>query len=158
MERRNLGFSRPQRGACDGILTAARPRAAPITPLPATQNALPMASHQHVPFLTVEDEDDWVVSFALGPLGTSRLTLTRTPRLEFMLSPEQRGVSVGCAEAGQRPALLVAVQWGQQCVDVVSTAKRYSLDIRKVDGATRAAALSVLGKMNFDQRFQLGSA
>jgi len=113
------------------------------------------ASPQHVPFLTVEDEDDWVISFALGPLGTSRLTLTRAPRLEFMLRPEQRGVSVGCAEAGQRPALLVAVQWGAQCVDVVSTARRYSLDIRKIDSAARAAALSVLGKMNFDQTFQL---
>ena len=113
-----------------------------------------MAAPQHVPFVTVEDEDDWVVSFALGPQGADRLTLERTPHLEFMLRPEQRGVSVG-AEAGQRPALLVAVQWGHKCVDVVSTAKRYRLDISKVDNATRNAALSLLGKMNFDQRFQL---
>ena len=69
---------------------------------------------------------------------------------------KQRGVSVG-AEAGQRPALLVAVQWGHKCVDVVSTAKRYRLDISEVDKATRNAALRVLGKMNFDQRFQLAS-
>ena len=54
--------------------------------------------------------------------------------------------------------LLVAVQWGRHSVDVVSTAKRYSLDISKVDTATRDAALRVLGKMNFDQRFQLGNA
>lgn len=115
-----------------------------------------MAAPQHVPFVTVEDEDDWVVSFALGPRGTDRLTLVRTPHLEFMLRTEQRGVSVGVgAQAGQRPAQLVAVQWGHKCVDVVSTAKRYSLDISKVDNATRNAALRVLGKMNFDQRFQL---
>jgi hypothetical protein len=113
-----------------------------------------MAAPQHVPFVTVEDEDDWAVSFALGPRGTDRITLVRTPRLEFMLCPEQRGVSVD-AQAGQRPAQLVAVQWGHTCVDVVSTAKRYSLDISKVDDATRNAALRVLGKMNFDQRFQL---
>lgn len=69
--------------------------------------------------------------------------------------PEQRGVSVRCTEPTQRPTLLVAVQWGAHCVDVVSTAKRYSLDIRKVDTNTRNAALQVLGKMNFDQRFQL---
>jgi len=43
-------------------------------------------------------------------------------------------------------------------VDVVSTSKRYSLDISKVDNATRDAALSLLGKMNFDQRFQLAEA
>lgn len=114
-----------------------------------------MATPQPVPFLMVEDEDDWVVSFALGPQGASRLTLVRTPHLEFMLRPEQRGVCVGSAEAGQRPALLVAVQWGHKCVDVVSTAKRYSLDISKVDNTTRNAALRLLGKMNFDQRFQL---
>lgn len=116
-----------------------------------------MATPKPVPFLTVEDEDDWVISFALGPVGGHRLTLTRTPHLEFMLLPEQRGVSVG-AEAGQRPALLVAVQWGTKSVDVVSTAKRYSLDISKVDNPTRTAALRVLGKMNFDQRFQLANA
>ena len=114
-----------------------------------------MATPQHVPFVTVEDEDDWVVSFAVRPQGAQRLTLARAPRLEFMLPPEQRGVSVRCTEPTQRPTLLVAVQWGAHCVDVVSTAKRYSLDIRKVDTNTRNAALQVLGKMNFDQRFQL---
>ena len=75
--------------------------------------------------------------------------------LQLMLQPEQRGVCVGCSDAGPRPTLLVAVQWGRHSVDVVSTAKRYSLDITKVDNATRDAALSLLGKMNFDQRFQL---
>jgi hypothetical protein len=102
--------------------------------------------------VTVEDEDDRVVSFALGHWGTGRLTLVRIPHLEFMLRPEQRGVSVG-AQAGQRPAQLVAVQWGHKCVDVVSIAKRYRLDIGMVYNAARNAALRVLGKMNFDQRF-----
>lgn len=115
-----------------------------------------MATPQLVPFVIVEDEDDWIVSFAVGPQGAQRLTLARAPRLEFMLSPQYRGVSVRCIEPTQRPTLLVAVQWGVHCVDVVSTAKRYSLDIRKVDANTRNAALRVLGKMNFDQRFQLG--
>jgi hypothetical protein len=103
--------------------------------------------------VTVEDEDDWVVSFALGHRGTDRLTLVRIPHLEFMLRPEQR-VSAG-ARTGQRPAQLVAVQWSHKCVDAVSTVKRYRLDISKVDNAARNAALRVLGKMNFDQRFQL---
>ncbi len=112
------------------------------------------SQQQQVPFLTVEDEDDWVLSFAFGPRCENRLTLRRTPRLEFMLRPEQRGVFVG-AGMGTRPAPLVAVQWGARSVDVVSTERRYSLDISKVDGAVLAAALQVLGKMNFDQRFQL---
>lgn len=116
-----------------------------------------MAVPHHVPFLTVEDEDDWVVCFAVGPQGAQRLTLARAPRLEFMMEPEQRGVCVRCIEPSQRPTLLVAVQWGAHCVDVVSTAKRYCFDIRKVDGKARNAALQLLGKMNFDQRFQLGS-
>lgn len=113
-----------------------------------------MPPPKHVPFLTVEDEDEWVVSFAFGPQGTDRLTLKRTPRLEFMLRPEQRGVFVGTG-MGARPAPLVAVQWGTTSVDVVSTERRYSIDISKMDGRLLAAALQVLGKMNFDQRFQL---
>lgn len=113
-----------------------------------------MPPPQQVPFLTVEDDDDWVVSFAFGPQGTDRLTLKRTPRLEFMLRPDQRGVFVGASTA-PRPAPLVAVQWGTKSVDVVSTDRRYSIDISKMDGNLLAAALHVLGKMNFDQRFQL---
>ena len=117
----------------------------------------PMAtSPQPVPFLTVEDEDDWVVSFALGPQGANRLTLMRAPRLEFMMHPEQRGVSVA-AETPPHRAQLVAVQWGSTSVDVVSTERRYRLDVSKIDGGTLAAAMRVLGKMNFDQRFQLAS-
>ena len=71
--------------------------------------------------------------------------------VEFMLRREQRGVSVG-AQADQHPAQLVAVQWGHKCMDVVSTAKRYSLDISKVDNAIRGAALSPLGNLSFDPR------
>lgn len=115
-----------------------------------------MTQAQTVPFLTVEEDDDWMVSFALGHRGASRLTLRRTPRLEFLLRPEERGVSVGSGGA-QRPSQLVAVQWGARSVDVVSTDRRYSLDISRVDRAMLDAALRVLGKMNFDQRFQLAA-
>lgn len=113
-----------------------------------------MAAAQPVPALMVEDEDDWIVRFALGAPGGGHLTLTRAPRLEFMVQPERRGVSVG-GDAGQRAALLVAVTWGKTSVDVVSTERRYNLDISRIDQPSRAAALRVLGKMNFDQRFQL---
>ncbi|MDH4427867.1 MAG: hypothetical protein QE495_15535 [Acidovorax sp.] len=116
-----------------------------------------MASLQPVPHLTVEDEDDWIVSFALGAPGAGRLTLTRAPRLEFMVQPERRGVSVDC-DRDQRAALLVAVKWGAKNVDVVSTERRYCLDISRVDERILADALRVLGKMNFDQRFQLAGA
>ena len=85
------------------------------------------------------------------PRGTDPLTVVRNPYLEFMLRREQRGVSVG-ALADQHPAQLVAVQWGHKCMDVVSTAKRYSLDISKVDNAIRGAALSPLGNLSFDPR------
>jgi hypothetical protein len=113
-----------------------------------------MAPPLTVPFLTVEDDDDWVVSFALCPKGSRRVTLVRAPHLEFMVRPEQRGVMVASGP-GQPPALLVAVQWGRSRVDVVSTDQRYCLDVRQVDAESIAAALQVIGKMNFDQRFQL---
>lgn len=46
-----------------------------------------MAAPQHVPFVMVEDEDDWVVSFALGPQGADRLTLVRTPTSNSCCGP-----------------------------------------------------------------------
>jgi len=110
----------------------------------------------HVPFLTVEDNDDLIVSFALGDYGQNSLTLLRTPKYEPILDEHERGVSLGASEGdAEEPEMLVSLQWSRDLVEIESTVRRYRLDIAAVDAAEVEDAKIVLGKMNFDGRFKL---
>lgn len=55
---------------------------------------------KYVPFLSVEDDDDLIVSFALGEHASTSLTLLRTPKYEFILTEEERGVAVDSGRDG----------------------------------------------------------
>jgi hypothetical protein len=111
---------------------------------------------EYVPFLTVEDGDDLIVSFGLGEQASTSLTLLRTPKYESLLPDEERGVAVGSgpSESFERE-LLVSVRWGKDLVRIESTTKSYDLDIRAVDPDEIREARQVLRKMNFDARFEV---
>jgi len=111
---------------------------------------------EHVPFLTVEDSDDLIVSFGLGEYAATSLTLLRTPKYEYLLPEEERGVSVGSGSSGDLDKeLLISVQWGAEIVQIKSTAQSYTLNIRAVDPTEIKQAKRVLRKMNFDHRFEV---
>lgn len=111
---------------------------------------------KYVPFLSVEDGDDLIVSFALGEHADTSLTLLRTPKFESLLPEEERGVSVGSGSDGSSEReLLVAVRWGTEFVSLKSTRREYTLDIRAVRKDEIIEAKAVLAKMNFDKRFQM---
>ena len=82
-----------------------------------------------VPFLSVEDGDDLVVSFPLDEHARRNLILLRTPKYESLLDDDERGVSVGTeATGGGVRELLVAVKWSRGIVEVTSTSRRFALD------------------------------
>ncbi len=111
---------------------------------------------KYVPFLSVEDGDDLMVSFALGEHASTSLTLLRTPQFEPLLPEEERGVSVDSGSGGSvEKELLVAVRWGTESVSLKSTWREYTLDIRAVRKDEIVEAKAVLMKMNFDKRFQM---
>ncbi len=111
---------------------------------------------KYVSFLTLEDEDDLIVSFALGEHAITSLTLLRTPKYEMFLPDEERGVSVGSdsSESFVRE-LLVSVRWGKDLVRIESTVRRYALDIRALAPDDIREARRILAKMNFDARFEV---
>ncbi|MEO6322391.1 MAG: hypothetical protein ABIR56_17040 [Polaromonas sp.] len=114
---------------------------------------------KYVPFLSVEDGDDLIVSFALGEHASTSLTLLRTPKYEFILPEEERGVCVDSGSDGSDESeLLVAVHWGSEFVSLKSTRREYQLDIRAVEADEIVEAKAVLAKMNFDKRFQVTHA
>jgi hypothetical protein len=54
-----------------------------------------------VSFITIEEGDDLIVSFAVAgdfPGDVLSLTLLRTPKYEFILEPDERRVSVSWEE------------------------------------------------------------
>lgn len=112
-----------------------------------------MSQSFRVPFLTVEDGDDLVVSFPLNEHATSSLTLLRTPKFEALLDDDQRGVSVTTSQSGgTERELLVSVAWGTELVEIVSTVRHFALNVAAVDPAEVEEAKAVLRKMNFDKR------
>lgn len=111
---------------------------------------------QYVAFVTAEDEDDLVVSFALDEHAYASLTLTRTPRGEAMLPDEERGVTLSSgAKTNGGPELLLSLIWGAATVKMTGTAHEYNLDISAIDADEVEDAKRVLLKMNFDKRFEL---
>jgi hypothetical protein len=111
---------------------------------------------RRVPFLTIEDGDDLIVSFALGDKAETSLTLLRTLKYEPLLAEEERGVTVSSdTTAVVAPNLLRAVRWESSVVLVESTEAEYALDVSAVDPEEIREAKRVLKKMHFDSRFEL---
>lgn len=118
-----------------------------------------MSRPVRVPFLTVEDGDDLVLSFGLGEHAQTSLTLLRTPKFEGILDDDERGVSVGMGDAvSEERELLISIKWVNEQVEIESTARSYLLDVSAVDLGEIKEAQAVLRKMNFDGRFKMKNA
>ena len=93
-----------------------------------------------VNFITTEDGDDLIVSFAVaGDFSGDVLSLTllRTPKYEFILDSDERGVSVSWEEDEDESELLRAVERSH------------------VNGDDLSPMRKVLHKMNFDRAIKL---
>lgn len=108
-----------------------------------------------VPFMTVEDGDDLIVSFALGPHAERSLTLLRTPKFEGLLPEAERGVSVGTGGGSTDRELLRRVAWGAESVHLYTTHREYRLNVRSVEPEELRDGRAVLAKMNFDRSIEV---
>ena len=97
-------------------------------------------------FITVEDEEDLVVSFAIAPSAYRSLTLLRSPQHEFLLPEEERGATVSFGPNEERD-LLVLVHWYEASVVIKTERHEYQLDISAVEDEEIAEAKAVLRKM-----------
>jgi len=112
-----------------------------------------------VDFITTERRDDLIVSFAINtgdlPGDILSLTLLRTPKYEFILEPDERGVSVSWEEDEDENELLLAVERSGDVVKLKTTTRRFILDVSRVDDDDLSRMGKVLHKMNFDMAIQL---
>jgi uncharacterized protein YlaN (UPF0358 family) len=113
-----------------------------------------------VAFISTQNEDDLIVSFAViepaDPTEIDSLTLQRTPKYEHLLDDRERGVRVSF-ERYLEDELLEELRFdGKSAVVRLTTSLRnYELDIRKVDEGEIKAMRKVLARMNYDRRIRL---
>ena len=112
-----------------------------------------------VNFITTEQKDDLIVSFAIAagdlPGDILSLTLLRTPKYEFILDPEERGVSVSWEEDEDETELLLKVERSKEVVKLHTTRRQFVLDVSHVDDDDFKRMAKVLHKMNFDKAIRL---
>ena len=114
---------------------------------------------KNVSFITTEEGDDLIVSFAIAgddPYDVKNLTLLRTPKYEFILDDAERGVDVSFDDyLEEEGELLKEIEIEKHVVRLVTNRRRYTLDVRDVDDEEMKRAKKVLKNMNFDARFEL---
>lgn len=107
-----------------------------------------------VNFITTEQNDDLIVSFAVDagdlPGDILSLTLLRTPKYEFILDHHERGVSVSWEEDEDESELLLAVEHSKGVVKLNTTKREFVLDVSPVANNDLSRMRKVLHKMNFD--------
>jgi hypothetical protein len=112
-----------------------------------------------VSFITTEDGDDLIVSFALEgdePGEVVSLILLRTPKYESLLPEDERGVSVSHeADFEDEDQYLRRIRLSVPVTTIESTRRAYELDVLRVDPVEVKAARQILARMNFDRRFVL---
>jgi hypothetical protein len=117
------------------------------------------SSMHRVNFITTEKGDDLIVSFAVAagdfPGDVLSLTLLRTPKYEFILDPDERGVSVSWEENEEDNELLLAAELSGDKVKLSTTKREFVLDLSHVDDSELRRMRKVLQKMNFDKAIRL---
>jgi len=112
-----------------------------------------------VDFITTERGDDLIVSFAIAagdfPGDVLSLTLLRTPKYEFVLDPNERGISVSWEEDEDENELLLVVGRSGDVVKLKTTTREFLLDVSHVDDDDLRRMRKVFHKMNFDMAIQL---
>jgi hypothetical protein len=113
-----------------------------------------------VEFITTESGDDLIVSFAIAgrtdPVDVIGLTLLRTPKFEFILEPDERGVSISHEDILDDEDMLESIHWEGTTVRIVTRARRrYVLDVWRVSDDEVRQAKEILGAMNADHAFKM---
>jgi hypothetical protein len=113
---------------------------------------------ERVRFISTEQTDDLIVSFAIadpGIWGVISLTLLRTPKFEFALPEEETGVGVSHESYPETDMREILQRIRVAPPGIETTARRYELDVSHVEREQVQSALDVLNKMNFDASFVL---
>ena len=110
-------------------------------------------------FITNEDGDDLIVSFAIptdDSCNVKSLTLLRTPKHEYAMEEFERGVKVSYEDfPNDRNEFLKKLTIEGNMVTITSDNRNYMISINNVEQKEIQKSKRILEKMNFDGRFEL---
>ncbi|MDT8300407.1 MAG: hypothetical protein RQ760_02920 [Sedimentisphaerales bacterium] len=114
---------------------------------------------ENASFITNEDGDDLIVSFAI-PLeeegNVKSLTLLRTPKYEFALDESERGVKIFSDDfSDEENELLEKIAIEGEVVSINTNFRTYTVSIKDVDDMEVEESKRIIKKMNFDERFEI---
>lgn len=113
---------------------------------------------ENASFITTEDGDDLIVSFAIrsDEYGTVKsLNLLRTPKFEFALDESELGVKVSFDDVpDDENELLRQVKMEGKVVTITTNYRTYMVSMRDVADVEIEEAKKIFEKMNFDRRFK----
>ena len=107
-----------------------------------------------VEFITIEEDLDLIVSFAIAagePGEVLSLTLMRTPNFENLLPEEEKGVSVSHEAFLDEEGVdqLQRFKLAPPLVSIATASRLYTLDVSKVDPDELQSAQRLLERMTF---------
>ena len=115
-----------------------------------------------VVFITTETGTDLILAFAVAgqddPSTIESLILVRTPKYEFIVEEHERGVRVSFERyEDEEDEFLQKVEYasGEAIVRLQTTARKFELDVRKVDPGELNNMRKLLKLMNYDHKLQL---
>jgi len=109
-----------------------------------------MTKQLRVAFVTIEEGDDLILGFALAPHAHDMLTVFRSPHLEHIFPPEQRGIEVALDDEDEESDLLREVVWTDDAVVLRTDRHAYVLDIQAVSDEDIGDAKALLQRMAAD--------
>ncbi|MEE4311496.1 MAG: hypothetical protein V2J62_06460 [candidate division KSB1 bacterium] len=108
-----------------------------------------------VNFITVEDGRDLILSFSFDDgteFGIDGFTIQRTPDLEYVLQPHEKGASIDWTDDDEI-ILVTNVELSADVIRIYSRPRNYAFDISGLDEDDRKRIMKILKKMNFDDKF-----
>ena len=100
-----------------------------------------------VEFITLEDEQGLVVSFALAPSGRESLTLLRAPHYEHLLPEQDRRATVSLSSHREEGDYVKSVLWQGSRVEVTSEKHKYVLEASAITRQDKDKAVAILRKL-----------
>ena len=114
---------------------------------------------KRVEFISLDEDDkDLIVSFAVEDenIGVKSLILHRTLFYEEIFDEEERGVKVSMEGENleyDHLNMLKEIHIGNYEVEIVTTYRKYMLDISRIDPSEIAEMVELVKKQNHDGRF-----
>lgn len=110
-----------------------------------------------VRFVLTEDNDDLILSFSFSEdteFGIEGFIIQRSPKYEYVLRAHERGPSVDWTDDDE-VILVKSVKLTRNIVSIKTRFDGYSFDLSKISDDEYQAVITILEKMNFDNRFEL---